>query len=73
MVLEIRKDLTIEHAGRDKWKLPGDNLANSHRFAPQARRVFRGLHFVSRIYTSAKLKDNVVVDHFPEIPGERDL
>ena len=69
MVLEIRKDLTIEYADRDKWKLSGDNFADFHSFGPQAWRVFRCMHLVCRIYATAKLEDNVVVDHFPEIPG----
>ena len=34
MVLEIRKDLTIEYADRDKWKLSGDNFADFHSFIP---------------------------------------
>ena len=69
MVLEIRKDLTVEYADRGKWELPGDNLADFHSFVPQAWRVFRCIHLVNRIYAAAKLEDNVVVDQFPEIPG----
>ena len=60
MVLEIRKDLTIEYADRDKWKLSGDNFADFHSFGPQAWRVFRCMHLVSRIYASAKFENNVV-------------
>ena len=37
-MLEISKDLTIEYADRDKWKLTGDNFANFHSPGPQAWR-----------------------------------
>ena len=61
-MLEISKDLTIEYADRDKWKLTGDNLADFHSFVPQTRLVFRCLHLVCRIYATAKFEDNVVQD-----------
>ena len=73
MVLKISKDLTVEYTDRNKRKRPGGNLADSHSFVPQARCVIRSRYLVNRVYAPAKFEYNVVVDHFPEIPGERDL